>query len=346
VSAPGRPEGAALDALARAMPKAELHMHLEGSLTPQTLFRLAERNGVALPDASPEELAARYDFDDLQSFLDLYYDGLRVLVTPEDFHEVTREYLDGAAAENVIHAEIYVSPQAHLRRGLGPETFIAPVAEALREAHAAHGMTGGIIAGIQRHFDEDDAIDMIRMATGWGDAVVAIGMGGPEVPNPPEKFVRAFEAARAAGFRTTAHAGEEGAAATVAATLDLLCVDRIDHGVRAGDDPALVARLADEGTPLTVCPLSNVALKVFPDLRSHNLKRLLDAGVRVTVNSDDPPYFGGTILDNFTACRAALGLTRDDLLALSRNAFEAAFVSPERRRECLDALERTQAELT
>lgn len=327
-----------LAAFARAMPKAELHMHLEGSLAPETLFRLAARNGIDLGHASPESLAASYEFANLQAFLDLYYQGLRVLVTEEDFYETTRDYLRLAAADNIVHTELYLSPQAHLRRGLPFELFLPPVLAALAEAREELGLTGGIICGIQRQWSEEEALDMLAGAKRFADDILGIGMGGPEIGNPPDKFQNAFARARSVGWMTTAHAGEEGGPETVAATLDLLLVDRIDHGVRAGEDPALVERLASAGVPLTVCPLSNVRLKVFPDLASHNLAQLLRAGVKVTVNSDDPPYFGGYLNENLVQCQQAFALSRDELVTLARNSLEAAIMPSEARKAALTRL--------
>jgi len=333
-----------LSPLIATMPKAELHMHLEGSLEPELMFRLAARNGVALPYRSEADLRAAYRFHDLQSFLDIYYAGLTVLLTERDFHDMTLGYLERAHADHVLHAEVFIAPQAHTRRGVPLAAVIEGVDAALREGGRRLGMTTGLILGIQRQWSEDDALTMLDEAARYRDRVVGIGLGGPERPHPPRKFVRAFARARALGWRTVAHAGEEGPAAYVADTVDLLEVERIDHGVRCEEDPALVARLAALGIPLTVCPLSNVQLGVFPTLAAHNLKRLLDAGLRVTVNSDDPSYFGGYVAENFRATQAALGLSIDEVYALARNGFIAAFLEPADRARYLALLEAHRVE--
>jgi len=315
-----------LRTLIEGMPKAELHIHLEGSIEPDLMFALAVRNGVTLAWRSPDELRAAYDFTGLQSFLDVYYAGLTVLATARDFHDVTRAYLERVHAEQVVHAEVFISPQAHVRRGVPFAAMIEGIDGALRDAARNFGMTTRLIIGFQRQWTEEDAFATVEQALPWRDRIAGVGLGGPEAGNPPEKFIRVFEHARSLGWRTVAHAGEEGPASYVADTVDLLKVDRVDHGVRCEEDPALVARLAARGVPLTVCPVSNVKLRVFPDLASHNLKRLLDAGVCVTVNSDDPSYFGGYMNENFAATQEALGLTRADIHRLARNAFTASFL--------------------
>jgi adenosine deaminase len=312
--------------LIEGMPKAELHMHLEGSIEPDLMLALAARNGVALAWRSADELRAAYRFTGLQSFLDFYYAGLTVLRTARDFHDVTRAYLERVHAERVVHAEVFVSPQAHTRRGVAFEAMVEGIDGALRDAGRDLGLTTRLIIGFQRQWSEADAFATLDQARPYRDRIAGVGLGGPEVGNPPEKFVRVFAKARSLGWRAVAHAGEEGPASYVADTVDLLEVDRVDHGVRCEEDPALVVRLAARGIPLTVCPVSNVKLRVFPDLASHNLKRLLDAGVCVTVNSDDPSYFGGYMNENFTATQEALGLSRADLHRLARNAFTASFL--------------------
>lgn len=326
-------------ALIQAMPKAELHMHLEGSIEPDLLFRLAGRHGIRLAYGSEDELRSAYRFSSLQSFLDVYYAGLTVLLEERDFYEMTRAYLQRAHADNVVHAEVFVSPQAHTRRGVPLGAVIEGIDAALREAQRDLAMTGRLILGLQRQWPEGQALELLEAARPFRERVAGIGLGGPELPNPPRKFARAFERARALGWRTMAHAGEEGPAAYVAETLDVLKVDRIDHGVRCEEDPALVARLAERQIPLTVCPISNVKLRVFPDLASHNLKRLLDAGVCVTVNSDDPSYFLGYVNDNYAGCADALGLTREDLRRLARNSFIAAFLDEPQRAQYLARLD-------
>jgi adenosine deaminase len=315
--------------LIESMPKAELHMHLEGSLEPELIFELARRNGIRLPYPSEDALRAAYRFTSLQSFLDIYYAGLTVLLTERDFHDMTREYLERAHAQNVVHAEVFVSPQAHLKRGVRMKELLEGILSAMESAP----LTARLILGIQRQWPEEEALEMIEAARAWRDRIAGIGLGGPELPHPPRKFARAFARARELGWHTMAHAGEEGPASYVAEAVDILKVDRIDHGVRCEEDPSLVERLAERQIPLTVCPVSNVKLRVFPDLASHNLKRLLDAGVRVTVNSDDPSYFLGYVNENYAGCEEALGLTRDDLYRLAKNSFTSAFLDePERRR--------------
>ena len=323
-----------------ALPKAELHMHLEGSLEPETLLALAQRNGVRLAYADAAALRRAYAFDGLQSFLDLYYLGLTVLQTGDDFYRMTQAYLARAAHENVRHAEVFISPQAHMRRGLPLAAVIDNILAAFDAAHDAHGITGGLIAGIQRQFDEADALAMIGALQPWRDRILGLGLGGPEIGHPPSKFRRAFALARGDyGWGTVAHAGEEGGAEYVRDALDTLEVDRIDHGVRCDADPDLVSRLAEERTPLTVCPCSNIMLRVFPDMQSHNIRKLHEAGLCITVNSDDPPYFGGYINQNYAAIQAALGLGDDDLWQMARNSFASAFMSEELRGRYLSELD-------
>lgn len=329
----------AVDKFIENLPKAELHMHLEGSLEPALLLELGRRNGIEVPYDSVDELTSAYEFENLQAFLDLYYLGLTVLQTGADFHDMTFEYLRRAAADSVRHAEVFIAPQAHTRRGLPVEMVMDGIFSAFDEAARDLGVTGGVIIGIQRQFSEEDALATIEACLPYRERLLGLGLGGPEIGNPPGKFRRAFERARELGWHTVAHAGEEGDAAYVREALDELAVDRIDHGVRCEDNPSLVRRLADEGIPLTVCPLSNVSLKVFPDIGSHNLKRLLEAGVHVTINSDDPPYFGGYVNDNYSACAAALDLGREDLIRLAHNSFTAAFIDAPLRERYLSELD-------
>jgi adenosine deaminase len=330
-----------------ALPKAELHMHLEGSLEPETLMTLAQRNGVRLPYADAAALRRAYRFENLQSFLDLYYLGLTVLQTGADFHEMTAAYLARAARQNVRHAEVFISPQAHLRRGIAIEVVIEPILAAFADARARHGITGGLIAGIQRQFDEDDALAMIAALKPWRDQLLGLGLGGPEVGHPPSKFRNAFAVARGdCGWGTVAHAGEEGGADYVREALEILAVDRIDHGVRCEADPDLVDRLAERGTPLTVCPCSNIMLRVFPDMTAHNIRRLHQAGLCVSINSDDPSYFGGYINENFAAIADALGFSDQELWQLARNGFTSAFLSEDLRSRYLAELEQHRPRTT
>ena len=322
-----------------ALPKAELHMHLEGSLEPETIMALATRNGVRIPYADAGELRAAYRFTDLQSFLDLFYLGLTVLQTGEDFYSMTRAYLDRAAEDNVRHAEVFISPQAHLRRGVAIAPVMDNVLRAFDDVASERGMTGGVIVGIQRQFDEADALAMLDTLRPWRDRIVGLGTGGPEKGNRPAKFRRAYARARDdLGWRTTIHAGEEGGADFVCEALDVLQVDRIDHGVRCEADPDLMRRLAETGMPLTVCPCSNIMLRVFPTMQAHNIRRLHEAGLCITVNSDDPSYFGGYMNENFAAIQQALGFTDAELWHLARNGFTSAFMSESVRERHLAAL--------
>lgn len=321
------------------MPKAELHMHLEGSLEANLMFRLGRRNKIELRWGSEDELRAAYSFSSLQDFLDVYYAGLTVLQTEQDFFEMTWAYLEKVHSENVLHTEVFISPQAHTRRGVPFEAMFEGISNALRQAETRFDMTTGLLLGLQRQWSDDDAMAMIEQSLPYRDRIVGIGMGGPELPNPPSKFVRSFARARAEGWKTVAHAGEEGPAAYVAEAIDLLHVDRIDHGVRCAEDPSLVARLAQSRIPLTVCPLSNIELKVFPSLSAHNLKALLHLGLAVTINSDDPSYFGGYMNENFSATQEALQLSAADVLAIARNGFEAAFLPPAAKARHIAALE-------
>ncbi|MFW7347286.1 MAG: adenosine deaminase [Pigmentiphaga sp.] len=313
------------------LPKAELHMHIEGSIEPELMFELAARNGVPLRWKTVEEVRQAYRFHNLQSFLDLYYDGCRVLVTERDFHDVTRAYLRRAHADHVRHAEMFIGPQGHTRRGVALETVLEGVLAAMDAAEREDGITSGLLLGAQRHLPEEDALAMLEAAEPWRDRILGYGLGGAEVGNPPSKFARFFAACRERGFRVTAHAGEEGPASYVRESVELLQVDRIDHGNSCLDDPALVAELAARGTPLTVCPLSNLRLRVVEDMTRHPLATMLRAGLNATVNSDDPSYFGGYVNDNYLACHEALGLDIDDLTLLARNSIRAAFLPAERQ---------------
>jgi len=323
----------------RAAPKAELHVHLEGALEPEMLLALAARNNVGVPYRTTDEVRAAFQFDTLQAFLDVYWAGLHVLRTAQDFYDLAFAYLSRARRDNVLHAEPCISPQAHTHRGIAFAAVMDGVLSAVGDACSALGMTGGVILGLQRHRSEEEALAVLEHAMPYRDKILALGLGGPELAHPPAKFARVFAAARDRGWRAVAHAGEEGPASYVAEAVDVLRVDRIDHGVRCEEDPALVRRLAERQIALTVCPLSNVALRVFARLERHNLRRLLHAGIRVTINSDDPPYFGGYVNANYTAAAAALGLTADEQFAIARNSFLAAFIPDDLRASYLQALE-------
>jgi len=314
------------EAFLRALPKAELHIHIEGSLEPAQLFEMARRNGIALPYPSVDVLRAAYDFTDLQSFLDIYYAGAAVLRTERDFFDMAMAYFDRAAADGVVRAELFFDPQTHTERGVAIGTVIGGLSSACREAAVRHGISADLILCFLRHLSEEAAFQTLEQALPHRAHFIGVGLDSSERGHPPEKFARVFARCRELGLHLVAHAGEEGPPAYIESALDVLHVERIDHGVRAIDSPALMQRLARERVPLTVCPLSNVKLCVFPVLAQHNLVQLLRAGLRVTINSDDPAYFGGYLLQNWTETFAALPeLTRDDAVALARNSLQASF---------------------
>ena len=320
-----------LPELLRAMPKAELHIHIEGSLEPELIFALARRNGVGIPYASVEDLRRAYAFTNLQSFLDIYYAGAFVLREARDFEDMARAYLERAATDNVVHAEIFFDPQTHTARGVPFQTVIDGIWRACQDGP----ISATLIMCFLRHLSEDDAIATLEEARPYRDKIIGVGLDSSEVGHPPEKFARVFERARNLGLRLVAHAGEEGPPAYIESALDVLNVDRIDHGVRCLEDPALVERLVREQMALTVCPLSNVKLRVFDVMGESNLRRLLDAGLVATVNSDDPAYFGGYVNDNYLAAFDALPLDAGHARRLAKNSFSAAFLEPERRRAYL-----------
>lgn len=309
-----------------ALPKAELHLHIEGSLEPELMFALAQRNNVAIPFASVEEVRAAYAFSNLQDFLDIYYQGMGVLHTEQDFYDLTDAYLARAHADAVRHVEIFFDPQGHTERGIAFKTVIAGITRALDDAKTEHGITSKLIMCFLRHLSEADAEATLDEALPFLDRIDGVGLDSSEVGHPPAKFERVFARARGLGLKIVAHAGEEGPPAYVHEALDLLKVDRIDHGNRSLEDPALVARLAAEGMTLTVCPLSNLKLCVVDDIAGHPLGVMLDAGLRATVNSDDPSYFGGYVNANYQAVADALDLSKDDLITLARNSFTGSFL--------------------
>jgi adenosine deaminase len=328
-----------MEGFIRGLPKVELHIHVEGTLEPEMMFRLAERNGVTLPFATVEDVRAAYEFTDLQSFLDIYYQGAAVLQTEQDFYDLMWAYLDRMAAENLRHAEIFFDPQTHTERGIGFDTFMAGFARARSEALERHGISTMLIMCFLRHLSGDDAVATFEEARPHLDQIAAVGLDSGEVGNPPERFERAFRLARDAGLRAVAHAGEEGPPAYIWGALDVLGAERIDHGVACEQDEALLERIVAEQIPLTMCPLSNVKLRVFDVLEDHNLKRLLERDVRVMINSDDPAYFGGYLAANYVAAQAALDLGRDELAALARNAIEATFLGDEPKAALLAELD-------
>jgi adenosine deaminase len=330
-----------LPELLRRMPKAELHIHIEGSLEPELIFALAQRNGMEIPYASVEELRSAYAFTNLQSFLDIYYAGASVLLKEQDFYDMTRAYLLKAAQDNVLHTELFFDPQTHTARGVSMEAVINGLHRACVDAKAELGISASLILCFLRHLSEEDAFETLEQALPYRDKLIGVGLDSGELGNPPEKFARVFARCRALGFHLVAHAGEEGPPAYVWTALDLLKVERVDHGVQSSKDAALMQRLAADRIPLTVCPLSNLKLCVFPDLASHNLRQLLDAGLVATVNSDDPAYFGGYMNDNFTQTFAAVGLDARHAYTLARNSFEASFIDASARQRYVDRLNET-----
>ena len=317
-----------LRTLLATLPKAELHIHIEGSLEPELIFKLAKRNGVALPHASVDALRAAYAFSDLQSFLDIYYAGASVLRTEADFYDMAMAYFERAAADHVVHAEVFFDPQTHTERGVPMASVIQGLHRACLAARQRWNLHAELILCFLRHLSQEQAWATLEQALPHRHLFIGVGLDSSEVGHPPEKFARVFARCRDLGLHIVAHAGEEGPPSYIVSALDVLGAERIDHGVQAEQDPALMQRLAQQRTPLTVCPLSNLKLCVVPDLREHNVGRLLDAGLCVTLNSDDPAYFGGYLNDNFIQTFEALGLGPDHALQLVRNSFEASFVDP------------------
>jgi len=311
----------------RGLPKAELHVHIEGTLEPELKFQLAKKHGIVLQHASVENLRRAYRFANLQAFLDIYYDGAAVLRDADDFHSLAQAYLHKAHAQGVVHAEIFFDPQTHTARGIALATVLDGLRRACARAEQELGISSRLILCFLRHLSADEAMRTLEEALPHKDAIAAVGLDSSELGHPPAKFSAVFARARREGFLAVAHAGEEGPPAYIVEALDVLKVRRIDHGVHCEEDPALLERLARERVPLTVCPLSNVKLKVFEQIESHNLRRLLERGLCVTVNSDDPAYFGGYVLENYLAVERGLGLSRDDLTLLARNSIEASFLT-------------------
>jgi adenosine deaminase len=323
----------------QAMPKAELHIHIEGSLEPELIFALARRNNVTLPYASVDALRSAYAFTDLQSFLDIYYAGASVLLTEQDFYDMTRAYLERANADNVRHAEIFFDPQTHTARGVAISAVINGIDRALHDAKIQWGISGGLILCFLRHLSEEDAFTTLAQALPYRDKFIGVGLDSSERGHPPEKFARVFTRCKELGLHLVAHAGEEGPPEYIVTALDLLQVERIDHGVRCLQDAALTQRLAQDQVPLTVCPLSNIKLRVFDRMHDHNLLKLLDAGIMATINSDDPAYFGGYINDNFIAAFEALPLSRRHARQLARNSFAASFLEPAAKQRYLEEVD-------
>lgn len=306
-----------------ALPKAELHMHLEGSLEPELMFKLAERNRIQLPWDSVETLRSAYAFNNLQEFLDIYYQGANVLQTEQDFYDLTWAYLQKCEEQNVIHVEPFFDPQTHTARGVSLEVAITGISEALADARDMLGISSGLILSFLRHLPEDEAFATLQQAMPFRDLFFAVGLDSSEMGHPPSKFTNVFAKARTEGLLAVAHAGEEGPPEYVWEALDLLKVSRIDHGVRAWEDPRLMARLIEEQIPLTVCPLSNTKLRVYQDMSEHPILQMLEQGAMVTVNSDDPAYFGGYLTENFQALHTGLGMTREQAQRLAENSLNA-----------------------
>ena len=332
-------EPADLEDFVRRLPKAELHVHIEGTLEPEMMFELAQRNGIDIPYDSVAEIRAAYDFTSLQSFLDIYYQGAAVLVTEQDFYDLMYAYLERAQADGVVRAEIFFDPQTHTARGIGFDVFMGGFTRAIQDASDRWGISSGLIMCFLRHLPPEDAVETLYQAHPFTKDLLGVGLDSSEVGNPPEWFADAYRMAREAGLHTVAHAGEEGPPEYITNALEVLEVERIDHGVRCEEDHDVVDSLVADQIPLTMCPLSNVKLKVFDRIEDHNLKRLMDLGVKVTVNSDDPAYFGGYILDNYLAVANGLGLTRAELVTLARNSIEGSFLGDHQKAACLDELD-------
>jgi adenosine deaminase len=323
----------------RRLPKAELHVHIEGTLEPELAFQLAKKHGIVLPYSTIEELRGAYRFADLQSFLDIYYAGASVLRDADDFHALTQAYLRKAHEQGVVHVEIFFDPQTHTARGIALSTVLDGLRRALAEAERESGITCRLILCFLRHLSADEAMHTLEEALPYKDAIAAVGLDSSESGHPPSKFAEVFARARREGLSAVAHAGEEGPPSYIYEALDVLQVRRIDHGVRCEEAPQLLDRLVRDRMPLTVCPLSNVKLKVFKRMEDHNLKRLLERGVCVSVNSDDPAYFGGYVLENFLAVQNGLGLSRKQLVELARNSIEASFLADSAKRRWFSAID-------
>ncbi|MBY6196145.1 adenosine deaminase [Vibrio hangzhouensis] len=320
-----------MNAFIQGLPKVELHLHIEGSLEPELLFKLAQRNGLSIPYNSPEELRKAYEFEDLQSFLDIYYQGANALQTEQDFYDLTWAYLKRCEQDNVMHTEIFFDPQTHTERGISFGTVINGIDRALKEGEASLGISSQLIMCFLRHLSEQAALETLSQALPYKDKIIAVGLDSSEKGHPPEKFARVFTEARKAGFLTVAHAGEEGPAQNIYDAIELLGVSRVDHGVRCVESDALVEQLIESQMPLTVCPLSNIKLCVFESMADHNIVELLRKGVAVTINSDDPAYFGGYMTDNFLAVSQAHKMSKEEIAKFTLNAIDASFIDNEKK---------------
>ena len=325
--------------LIRALPKAELHVHIEGTFEPELMFAIAQRNQIEIPYKSVEEVKQAYNFHNLQSFLDIYYAGAQVLIHEQDFYDLAWAYFEKCAEDHVVHTEMFFDPQTHTDRGVAFETVLNGLKRACDDAKTKLGISSHLIMCFLRHLSEEAAFETLAQALPYKAHIIGVGLDSSEVGHPPEKFERVFAKAREAGFLIVAHAGEEGPADYVWQALDLLQVNRIDHGVRSEEDPTLMQRLIRDKMPLTVCPLSNLKLCVVQDMREHNIRRLLQQGVKVTVNSDDPSYFGGYMNDNFIAITQALDLSEDELKQLAINSFEASFISEQDKQQWIEKIQ-------
>ena len=321
------------------MPKVELHLHIEGTLEPDLMFALAQRNNIDLPYKSVQEVRDAYHFSNLQSFLDIYYQGARVLVDEQDFYDLMWAYLEKSSEQNVRHTEIFFDPQTHTGRGIPFEVVINGLTRAKEDAEQQLGITSELILCFLRHLSPESALKTLEMASPYRDKILGVGLDSSEQGRPPSLFTEVFQRAKEQGYKIVAHAGEEGPAEYIWEAIRLLDVQRIDHGVRSIEDPELIDYLVEKQIALTVCPLSNIKLCVFDDMGQHNIKQLLDLGVRVTVNSDDPAYFGGYMNENFIATQTGLDLSKDDLYQIGRNAIEASFINADRRRQLMDELD-------
>ncbi len=325
--------------LIRRLPKAELHLHIEGSLEPELMFRLAKKNNIAIPYESIEDVRSAYNFTNLQTFLDIYYAGANVLITKDDFYDLTWAYILKCVEDNIIHTEIFFDPQTHTSRGIAFETVITGIREALNDAKEKHGITSCIIMCFLRHLSQEEAFETLEAALKFKEDIIGVGLDSSEVGNPPSKFVEVFKKAKEEGFKLVAHAGEEADFSYIYEALDLLDIHRIDHGVQSIQSLELMKRLKDEQIPLTVCPNSNIELKVFGSYKEHNIKELLDYGLNVSVNSDDPAYFKGYINQNFINLYEHLSLSEDDIITLVKNSFKSAFIDDELKQLYLDKVD-------
>ncbi|WP_182405012.1 adenosine deaminase [Psychrobacter sp. GP33] len=328
--------------LIQKLPKAELHLHIEGSLEPELMFRLAQKNNITIPYKDIEDVRKAYNFTNLQTFLDIYYAGANVLITKDDFYDLTWAYILKCVEDNVIHTEIFFDPQTHTARGVAFETVITGIKEALADAKTKYGITSCIIMCFLRHLSQDDAFAMLEEAMPFQDDIIGVGLDSSEIGNPPSKFKEVFQKAKEAGFKLVAHAGEEADFTYIYEALDMLSISRIDHGVQSIQSPELMQRLKDEQMPLTVCPNSNIELKVFDSYQEHNIKDLLDYGLNVSVNSDDPAYFKGYINQNFINLYENLSLSEDDIVTLVKNSFRSAFIDESLKQDYLARVEQAR----